>query len=188
MTYPKLGSLFLCVIYHCRKFVLFGMFTKVLCHLWIEQERYEAQLRTLTILVKHRIEHFCQLYGLEMSMFALLLSSFALLNVFSLFYIFILALCIMLPRRTLRMLWPFFVVLFAIIMVTEYAILGRAPPPWTVPSVLTRGPRLQCVECWSSYTSHNSFCWQCWLGTFCSSTLLKGSLLIRVFGSPFYSC
>jgi len=110
-------------------------------------------------------------------MFALLLSSFALLNVFSLFYIFVLALCIMLPRRTLRVLWPFFVVLFAIIMVTEYAILGRAPPPWSVPvEGLTREPRFQCVECWSSYTSHKSFCWQCWLGMFCLNTLLKINL------------
>lgn len=144
-------------------------------------------MRTLTILFKHRIEHFCQLYGLEMSMLALLLSSFALLNVFSLFYIFILALCIMLPRRTLRMLWPFFVVLFAVTMVTEYAILGQAPPPWTVPMEGLTRERLHCVECWSSYTSHNSFCWQCWLGMFCSLTQLKDSLLIIAFGSPVYS-
>lgn len=133
--------------------------------LLLRQERYEAQLRTLAILIKHRIEHFCQLYGLEMSMLALLLSSFALLNILSLFYISILALCIMLPRRTLRVLWPLFVGLFAIIMVTEYAVLGQAPPPWTVPiEGLTLERRVQCVECWSSYTSHNSFCWQCWLG------------------------
>ncbi|KAG0629955.1 hypothetical protein M758_1G142000 [Ceratodon purpureus] len=132
--------------------------------LLLRQERYEAQLRTLSVIFKHRIEHFCQLYGLELSMLALLLSSFALLNIFSLFYIFILALCIMLQRRTLRVLWPLFVVMFACIMVTEYAVLGRAPPPWTAPSLHAPDSHLQCVQCWSSYTSHNFFCWQCWLG------------------------
>lgn len=132
--------------------------------LLLRQERYEAQLRTLGIIFKHRIEHFCQLYGLELSMLALLLSSFALLNVFSLFYIFILALCILLPRRTLKILWPFFVVLFACVMVTEYAVLGGSPPPWRVSSLHAPEPHLQCVQCWSSYTSHNFFCWQCWLG------------------------
>ena len=122
-------------------------------------------MRTLSTIFKHRIENFCQIYGLELSMFALLISSFALLNVFSLFYIFILALCIMLQRRTLRVLWPFFVVLFAIIMVIEYAILGRTPPPWTVPALHAPVSHLQCVQCWNSYTRHNFFCWQCWLGT-----------------------
>lgn len=137
-----------------------------------KQERYEAQLRTLSIIFKHRIEHFCQLYGLELSMLALLLSSFALLNVFSLFYIFILALCIILPRRTLKILWPFFVVLFACVMVTEYAVLGGSPPPWRVSSLNAAEPHLQCFQCWSSYTSHNFFCWQCWLGMWLTLTLL----------------
>jgi hypothetical protein len=117
-------------------------------------------------------------------MFALLLSSFALLNIFSLFYIFILALCIMLQRRTLRVLLPVFVVLFACIMVTEYAVLGQAPPPWTVPSFHAPDSHLQCVQCWSSYASHNFFCWQCWLGTLCTLVLLIDLLSTVAFGGP----
>lgn len=140
-------------------------------------------MRTLSIIFKHRIEHFCQLYGLELSMFALLLSSFALLNVFSIFYIFILALCIMLQRRTLRVLWPFFVVLFACIMVIEYAVLGRAPPPWTVPPLHSPDSHLQCGQCWSSYTSHNFFCWQCWLGTLRKLAFLTQVWLLVILSS-----
>lgn len=116
------------------------------------------------IIFKHRTEHFFQLYGLELSMLTLLISSFALLNVISLVYILLLALCIILSRRSLRILWPFFVVLFAGVMVTEYSVLGRAPPPWNVPPLYDRKPNVHCHDCWTSYASHNSFCWQCWLG------------------------
>jgi hypothetical protein len=130
-----------------------------------KHDRYEAQIRTLNIFAKHVIEHFCQLYGLEICMLALLVASFALLNVVSLVYICILALCILLNKRSLRTVWPFFVVLFGCILVFEYAVLGKPPPEWTVPdSMLEKKTLVRCADCLQSYTGHFSYCWQCWLG------------------------
>lgn len=130
-----------------------------------KHDRYEAQMRTLNIFAKHVIEHFCQLYGLEISMLALLVASFALLNVVSLVYISILALCILLNKRSLRTVWPFFVVLFGCILVFEYAVLGKSPPEWTVPDLmLEKKTVVRCADCLQSYTGHFSYCWQCWLG------------------------
>jgi hypothetical protein len=133
----------------------------------LKQERYDAQLRTLSIYVKHTAEHFFQLYGLELSMLALLISSFALLNVFSLLYIAILALCIILSRRALRTLWPFFVLIFASIMVSEYVVLGKTPPPWILPPSFKAEDEINCHDCWTDYSSHYTYCWHCWLGMFC---------------------
>ncbi|KAG0610440.1 hypothetical protein M758_7G065700 [Ceratodon purpureus] len=130
-----------------------------------KHDRYEAQIRTMNIYIKHIIEHFCQLYGLELSMIALLVSSFALLNVVSLVYVFILALCILLNKRTLKTLWPVFVVLFGLILVAEYAVLCKAPPLWSTPDPMFGGtPSARCADCLQSYTGHFSYCWKCWLG------------------------
>lgn len=117
--------------------------------LLLKQERYEAQLRTLRIYIKHTIEHLCHLYGVELTMLVLLVASFAVLNVMSICYVILLALCIVLKRQTLRLLWPFFVLLFACILVTEYAVLGGGPPAWNIPPSI--GDSVLCVKCWKKW-------------------------------------
>ena len=129
-----------------------------------KHDRYEAQVRTMNIYIKHIIEHFCQLYGLELSMIALLVASFALLNVVSLIYVFILALCILLNKRTLKTFWPIFVVLFGVILVAEYVVLCKAPPLWNTPDPMFGTTSARCADCLQSYTGHFSYCWKCWLG------------------------
>ncbi|KAL3696338.1 hypothetical protein R1sor_010414 [Riccia sorocarpa] len=128
-----------------------------------KQERYEAQLRTLNVYAKSIIEHFFQYYGLEISMLALLVSSFALLNVISLCYVFVLGLCIIFKRRTLRTIWPFFVMVFACILITEYAVLGKGPPSWNSPPGLKESI-VRCKDCALSSGTHSDYCWRCWLG------------------------
>lgn len=129
-----------------------------------KHDRHEAQVRTMNIYIKHIVEHFCQLYGLELSMIALLVGSFALLNVVSLVYVFVLALCIVLNKRTLRTFWPIFVVLLGVILVAEYVVLCKAPPPWTTPDPMFGTTSARCADCLQSYTGHFSYCWKCWLG------------------------
>jgi hypothetical protein len=142
-----------------------------------KQDRYEAQLCTLRFFFKHMIENFGQLYGLELSMLVLLVGSFVLLNVMSLLYVFILALCICLSRRILRMLWPFFVVLFALLMVMEYVVLCKMPPAWAVSDpLLEQGYRVQCQQCWNNYSGHISYCWWCWLGMFSHPQMLHNGM------------
>jgi hypothetical protein len=127
--------------------------------------------------VKHMIENFGQLYGLELSMLVLLVGSFVLLNVVSLLYVFILALCICLSRRILRMLWPFFVVLFALLMVMEYVVLCQMPPAWAVSDpLLEQGYQVQCQQCWNNYSGHISHCWWCWLGMFSHPQMLHNGM------------
>ncbi|KAL2642994.1 hypothetical protein R1flu_010581 [Riccia fluitans] len=128
-----------------------------------KQERYEAQLRTMNVYAKSIIEHFFQYYGLQISMLALLAAGFALLNVISLCYVFVLGLCIVFKRRTLRTIWPFFVMVFACILITEYAVLGKGPPSWNSPPGVkeTSG---RCKDCAFSSATHSDYCWRCWLG------------------------
>ncbi|BBN02016.1 piezo-type mechanosensitive ion channel component 1/2 [Marchantia polymorpha subsp. ruderalis] len=128
-----------------------------------KQDRYEAQLRTLSIYTKHTLEHFFQLYGLEISMLALLVASFAVLNVISLCYILVLGLCILFKRRSLRIIWPLFVMLFACVLITEYAVLGKGPPSWNVPPILNE-TEVRCNNCALSSAANYDYCWRCWLG------------------------
>lgn len=130
-----------------------------------KHDRYEAQVRTLNIYIKHIIEHFFQLYGLELSMIALLVGSFSLLNVVSLVYVFILALCILLNKQILRKIWPIFVVLFGLILVVEYVVLCKVPPSWNASDpMLGTNSSVRCADCLRSYTGRFSYCWKCWLG------------------------
>ncbi|CAM6103082.1 unnamed protein product [Calypogeia fissa] len=131
--------------------------------LLVKQERYEAQCRTLSIYVKHKVENFFQLYGLEVCMLSLLMASFALLNVISLLYVFVLGICILLKRPALRIIWPFLVISFALVLVVEYAVLGKKPPSWIVPPSLHESD-IRCTNCLYSPNGQSAYCWKCWLG------------------------
>ncbi|KAL5994244.1 hypothetical protein ACLOJK_035116 [Asimina triloba] len=65
----------------------------------LRKERFEIQKATLKIYMKFWIENIARLLGLEINMVALLLASFALLNVVSMFYIACLIACILLSRQ-----------------------------------------------------------------------------------------
>ncbi|KAK6940875.1 Piezo non-specific cation channel, R-Ras-binding domain, partial [Dillenia turbinata] len=128
----------------------------------LKKERFEAQKTALKVYLMFWIENMFNLFGLEINMIALLLASFALLNVVSLLYIALLAACILLDRRTLRKLWPMFVFLFASILILEYfalwrntVLLNQDQPSETA---------VHCHECWRSSNLYLNFCKNCWLG------------------------
>lgn len=129
----------------------------------LRRERYKAQLRTLQIHAKHVTENLFNLFGVGISMLVLLFASFAVLNVISLLYIIILSLCILLNSRPLKSLWPYFVLLFASILVIEYMALGKGPPSWSVPRFL-QGQKTSCHRCWEGFQADLDYCSKCWLG------------------------
>ncbi|KAF5185871.1 Piezo-type mechanosensitive ion channel-like protein [Thalictrum thalictroides] len=68
----------------------------------LRKERLEMQKTAIKIYLKFWMENMFRLFGLEINMVALLLASFALLNIISLLYIASLAACILLRRCLLR--------------------------------------------------------------------------------------
>ncbi|KAG5567620.1 hypothetical protein RHGRI_002982 [Rhododendron griersonianum] len=69
----------------------------------LKKERFETQVATLKVYLKYWMENTFNLFGLEINMIALLLASFALLNVASMVYIASLVACILLDRRIIRL-------------------------------------------------------------------------------------
>ncbi|KAM4086167.1 hypothetical protein ACJW30_10G083000 [Castanea mollissima] len=70
----------------------------------LRKERFETQKRLLKIYLKFWMENLFTLFGLEINMIALLVASFALLNAISMLYIALLAACVLLNRRILRLI------------------------------------------------------------------------------------
>ncbi|KAL0437534.1 UNVERIFIED_CONTAM: Piezo-type mechanosensitive ion channel [Sesamum radiatum] len=106
----------------------------------LKSERFEMQKTTLKVYLKFWMENMFNLFGLEINMIALLLSSFALLNAISMFYIACLATCVLLGRPIIRKLWPVFVFLFATILLAEYFAMWKnvmtgsmIGHPWALP-------------------------------------------------------
>lgn len=127
-------------------------------HQALKQERYQAQLSSLHAHCKHLLEHFFLFYGLQVTMLALLFAAFALLNVFSLVYVGVLAACVVLEKRTVRRMWPYLVGLFAGILLAEYGVLGGLPPGEK------GGRERNCHGCWDAPEANSRHCWMCWLG------------------------
>ncbi|KAM7258251.1 hypothetical protein ACFE04_013992 [Oxalis oulophora] len=128
----------------------------------LRKERFETQKSLLKIYLKFWVENMFNLFGLEINMLALLVTSFALLNVVSILYIALLAACILLNRQIIQKLWPLFVFLFASILLLEYVAIwenhssfGRKIPSET---------GVQCHDCGKSSALHLSYCRNCWLG------------------------
>ncbi|XP_072996398.1 piezo-type mechanosensitive ion channel homolog isoform X2 [Typha latifolia] len=127
----------------------------------LRRERFEMQKMTLKIYMKFWLENLFKLRGLEINMIVLLLASFTLLNVVSLFYIICLAVFILLNRGFLHKVWPLFVFLFASILILEYFALWKDLIPWIHAPIETE---VRCHDCWSSSTIFFSYCTKCWLG------------------------
>ncbi|CAN0892677.1 Piezo-type mechanosensitive ion channel homolog [Linum grandiflorum] len=130
-------------------------------HAW-RNERLELQKTTLKVYLKFWLENLFNLFGLEINMISLLVTSFALLNAISMLYIVLLAACIILNRRIIKKLWPVLVFLFASILVIEYIAIWKT----TFSSCQQSAGEsdVQCHDCWNISSQHFQFCRNCWLG------------------------
>ncbi|EAY74172.1 hypothetical protein OsI_02055 [Oryza sativa Indica Group] len=103
----------------------------------LRRERFETQKTTFKCYMKFWMENLFKLRGLEINMIVLLLASFTLLNVISIFYITCLVVCILMNRDLIQKLWPLFVVLFASVLLLEYfALWKEGMPGYTVSMTL----------------------------------------------------
>ncbi|KAG6575882.1 Piezo-type mechanosensitive ion channel-like protein, partial [Cucurbita argyrosperma subsp. sororia] len=139
------------------------------CHKWDKmriiywrKERFEMQKIIFKIYMKFWMENLFHLFGLEITMISLLLASFAVLNSVSLFYVGLLAACILLDRGIIRKLWPIFVFLFASILILEYIAfwMNMWNSDWNMPSKAG----VHCHDCWRISNLYFQFCLNCWLG------------------------
>ncbi|TYK18291.1 piezo-type mechanosensitive ion channel-like protein [Cucumis melo var. makuwa] len=128
----------------------------------LRKERFELQKIIFKIYMKFWMENLFNLFGLEITMISLLLASFALLNSVSLFYVGLLAACILLDRGIIRKLWPIFVFLFASILILEYIAFWKNMwnSNWHMPSKAG----VHCHDCWRISNLYFQFCLNCWLG------------------------
>ncbi|KAM7501316.1 hypothetical protein LguiB_000220 [Lonicera macranthoides] len=126
----------------------------------LRKERFEIQKTTLKIYMKFWMENMFNLFGLEINMIALLLTSFAVLNAISMLYIASLAACVLLDRRVIRKLWPVFVFLFASFLVVEYFAIWNNVTPSNQPSETD----VSCHDCWRISNTYFNYCKDCWLG------------------------
>ncbi|KAF3336299.1 piezo-type mechanosensitive ion channel isoform X3 [Carex littledalei] len=127
----------------------------------LRKDRSETQITTLKAFVRFWFENLFKIRGLEFNMVMLLLASFAVLNVVSMFYIACLVIFILLSRDLIRRIWPVFVFLFASILVLEYFALWRNKFPWTDSS---NDSEIICHDCWKYSKIYFRYCVKCWLG------------------------
>ncbi|VFR02125.1 unnamed protein product [Cuscuta campestris] len=126
----------------------------------LRKERFEIQKTTLKVYLKFWVENMFNLFGLEINMIVLVLASFALLNAISMLYIALLAACVLLDRHLIRKIWPFFVMLFASILVAEYFAMWKKQMPSAQPD----DAHIHCHACWRNSDRYFDFCKKCWLG------------------------
>ncbi|GJZ27834.1 piezo-type mechanosensitive ion channel [Tanacetum coccineum] len=125
----------------------------------LRKERFDLQKASLKVYLKFWMENMFILFGLEITMIALLLTSFALLNVISILFIASLAACVLLGRQFIRKAWPLFVFLFATVLVLEYFAIWRTKIPSGDPETVTH-----CHDCWQMSGQYFDYCRDCWLG------------------------
>ncbi|XP_024966702.1 piezo-type mechanosensitive ion channel homolog isoform X2 [Cynara cardunculus var. scolymus] len=128
----------------------------------LRKERFEMQKTSLKVYLKFWMENMFILFGLEITMIALLLASFALLNGISMLYIASLAACVLLGRQFIRKGWPVFVFLFATVLVLEYFAIWRNKIPSSKPPPSENA--MHCHDCWRRSDMYFSYCRDCWLG------------------------
>ncbi|XP_078441364.1 piezo-type mechanosensitive ion channel component [Wolffia australiana] len=148
----------------------------------LSKERLESQKSSLKIYFRFWMENIFNLLGLELNMIALLLASFALLNVFSVYYVISLAACILLKREVIRKLWPLFFFFSASILVVEYFAMWKDIIPWTQTSSETN---IHCHDCWDVSEQHFDYCKKCWLGIVVDDTRMLASYYIVFIMSSF---
>ncbi|XP_062199124.1 piezo-type mechanosensitive ion channel homolog isoform X3 [Phragmites australis] len=127
----------------------------------LKRERFETQKTTFKCYMKFWIENLFKLRGLEINMIVLLLASFTLLNVVSIFYIMFLVVCILMNRDLIQKLWPLFVFLFASVLILEYFALWNDGMPWFHD---INDIEVHCNECWKNSRIFIDYCSKCWLG------------------------
>lgn len=128
----------------------------------LRKERFEMQKIIFKIYMKFWMENLFNLFGLEITMISLLLASFALLNSVSIFYVGLLAACILLDRGIIRKLWPIFVFLFASILILEYIAFWKNM--WNSNWHMLSKAGVHCHDCWRFSNLYFRFCLNCWLG------------------------
>ena len=128
------------------------------------KERLDMQKTALKQYMKYGIENMFTLFGLEINMIALLLASFAVLNVISLLYIASVAACVLLHRQIIRKLWPIFVISFASVVTLEYLAIWLNLTPWKQYAPMEK--KVLCHDCWRSSDLYFDYCKKCWLGIF----------------------
>ncbi|XVE62951.1 hypothetical protein DITRI_Ditri06bG0160400 [Diplodiscus trichospermus] len=128
----------------------------------LRKERLAMQKASLKVYMRFWIENMFSLFGLEITMIALLLASFAVRNAISLLYIASLAACILLHRQVICKLWLMFVVSFASVFTLEYLAFWLNLTSWKHHSP-TKSEVL-CNDCWRSSDIHFDYCKKCWLG------------------------
>ncbi|KAJ3671637.1 hypothetical protein LUZ60_007716 [Juncus effusus] len=147
----------------------------------LKKDRFETQITTFKAYVKFWFENIFKLRGLEFNMIMLLLASFSVLNVISMFYILCLVIFILLNRDIIRKIWPLFVFLFASILILEYFALWREKF-WT--SENSDDSNVLCHECWMKSKTHFSYCSKCWLAvTVDDPRMLVSYYLVFIFSS-----
>lgn len=145
----------------------------------LRQERFQMQKTILKVYLKYWMENMFNLFGLEINMIALLLASFALLNVVSVFYIACLATCVLLGRPIIRKLWPVFVVLFATILLAEYLVMWK--------NIMSFGKHdltptdAHCHDCWRTSRIYFDYCKKCWLGMIFLTVIYYSQNSIYIF-------
>lgn len=127
----------------------------------LKRERFETQKTTFKCYIQFWIENLFKLRGLEINMIVLLLASFTLLNVVSIFYIMCLVVCILMNRDLIQKLWPLFVFLFASVLILEYFALWKDGMPWLHD---INDIEVHCHECWKNSRIFVDYCSKCWLG------------------------
>nr|XP_043619300.1 piezo-type mechanosensitive ion channel homolog [Erigeron canadensis] len=143
----------------------------------LRRERFEMQKTSLKVYLKFWMENMFILFGLEITMIALLLASFVLLNIISVLFIASLAACVLLRRQFIRKVWPFFVFLFATVLVLEYFAIWRTKIPSGDPETTTN-----CHDCWRSSSKYFHYCRDCWLGlTVDDPRVLSSYFLVFMF-------
>jgi hypothetical protein len=135
----------------------------------LKRERFETQKITFKCYMKFWIENLSKLRGLEINMVVLLLASFTLLNVVSIFYIMCLVVCILMNRVLIQKVWPLFVFLFASVLILEYFALWNNVMPWFHD---INDVEVNCRECWKNSRIFFEYCSKCWLGISLGFSLL----------------
>ncbi|XP_074356993.1 piezo-type mechanosensitive ion channel homolog [Apium graveolens] len=129
----------------------------------MRKERQEMQKDKLKLYMKYMLENIFSIFGLEINMIALVLASFAVLNVISLLYIGSLAVFVLIPRHVIRKLWPIFVLSFSLVLTLEYLSIWLNITSWKQQHPSEEN--MACHDCWKNSDLLFDYCRKCWLGT-----------------------
>uniref|UniRef100_A0A453EU71 Piezo non-specific cation channel R-Ras-binding domain-containing protein n=1 Tax=Aegilops tauschii subsp. strangulata TaxID=200361 RepID=A0A453EU71_AEGTS len=147
----------------------------------LKRERFDTQKSTFKSYIIFWMENLFKLRGLEINMIVLLLASFTLLNVVSMFYIMCLVACILMNRGLIQKLWPLFVSLFATVLVLEYFALWKDGMLWLQG---VNDIEMRCHGCWKNSQIFFDYCSKCWLGLIADDPrMLVSYYVVFIFSS-----